>query len=261
MTGLDRRCLLAFAAGLACVGKDAWAETLPELIARAKRSVVVVGSWGLMDNPRFGFAAAGFVVADGLHVLTNAHVVPPETPNRVDRSVAVKVWTPETQWVMRSAKVVGLDRAHDLALLQIDGPPVPVLRLSTRDALEGTSIALIGFPIGNALGYDVHVTHRGIVSARTAIVPPAIAPSGLSERAVRQLRDGAFEVLQLDALAFPGNSGGPVLDIETGEVIGVLQGGAIKGTREAALSAPTGISYAVRIRDAEPLLKDLVEKR
>ncbi|WP_457355984.1 S1C family serine protease [Roseateles sp. P5_D6] len=255
MNSPGRRRLLALAAGLACIGTAAGAETLPELIARAKRSVVVVGSWGLMDNPRFGFKAAGFVVADGLHVLTNAHVVPTETPDRVDRSIAVKIWTPDAQWVMRSAKLISLDRAHDLALLQMDGPPAPALRLAAREAPEGTSIALIGFPIGNALGYDVHVTHRGIVSARTAIVPPAAAPSGLTERAVRQLRAGAFEVLQLDVLAFPGNSGGPVLDIETGEVIGVLQGGAIKGTREAALSAPTGISYAVLIRDAAPMLK------
>lgn len=40
----------------------------------------------------------------------------------------------------------------------------------------------------------------------------------------------------------------------------MLQGGIVKGTREAALSTPTGISYAVLIRDAAPLLKD-IEKR
>jgi S1-C subfamily serine protease len=63
--------------------------------------------------------------------------------------------------------------------------------------------------------------------------------------------------MQLDATAYPGNSGGPVIDIETGDVVGVLQGGVVKGTREAALSAPTGISYAVLIRDAAPLLKSI----
>jgi S1-C subfamily serine protease len=232
------------------------AETLPELIARAKRSVVIVGSYGLMDTPRFGFRAAGFAVADGLHVLTNAHVVPEETPGRIDRSLAVQVWTPELQWQLRSAKLVNTDKAHDLALLKIDGPPLPPLRLAAKEVPEGTAVALMGVPIGHALGYS-HVTHRGIVSARTPIVPPAVGRQGLSERAIRQLRDGSFEVMQLDATAYPGNSGGPVIDIETGDVVGVLQGGVVKGTREAALSAPTGISYAVLIRDAAPLLKSI----
>jgi S1-C subfamily serine protease len=256
---LDRRRLLAMAAWLACAG-DARAETLPELVARAKRSVVIVGSFGLLDSPQFGFRAAGFAVVDGLHVLTNAHVVPEETPGRIDRSLAVQAWTPESQWQTRSAKVLATDRAHDLALLQIDGPPLPVLRLAAKEVPEGTAIALVGVPIGNALGYS-HVTHRGIVSARAPIVPPAAGPQGLSARAVRQLRDGAFEVMQLDATAYPGNSGGPVIDVETGEVVGVLQGGIVKGTREAALSAPTGISYAVLIRDALPMLKGLEATR
>jgi S1-C subfamily serine protease len=256
----DRRRVLAIAAGLACVAAGvARSESLPELIARAKPSVVIVGSYGLLDNPRFGFRAAGFAVADGLHVLTNAHVVPEETPGRIDRSLAVQIWTPELQWQLRSASLVQTDKTHDLALLKIDGPALPVLRLAAREVPEGTAIALIGVPIGNLLGFS-HVTHRGIVSARTAIVPPAAGPQGLSERAIRQLRDGAFEVMQLDATAYPGNSGGPVIDVETGEVVGVLQGGIVKGTREAALSTPTGISYAVLIRDAAPLLKD-IEKR
>lgn len=207
-----------------------------------------------MDNPRFGFRGTGFVVSDGLHVLTNAHVLPPQASGRAERSVAVQVWTPELQWQLRSASVVVADEPHDLALLRFDGPPAPALRLSRQEVREGASIALVGFPIGGALGYS-HVTHRGIVSARTAIVPPATGPQGLSDRAVRQLRQGAFEVLQLDATAYPGNSGGPVLDIESGEVVGVVSMVLLKGTREAALSAPSGISYAVPAHDALTLLE------
>jgi S1-C subfamily serine protease len=253
---LERRRLLGAAAGLgglAFARANVVAATLPDLVAAAKRSVVLVGSYGLMDNPRFGFRGTGFAVAGGLHVLTNAHVLPPDAPERVDRSIAVQVWTPESQWLMRSAKLLSKDSIHDLALLQIDGPPVPPLRLATKEAPEGTAIALIGFPIGGALGYS-HVTHRGIVSARTAIVPPAVGPQGLSERAVRQLRQGSFEVVQLDATAYPGNSGGPVLDVETGEVVGVVSMVLVKGTKEAALSAPSGISYAIPARNAMAML-------
>lgn len=252
-----RRDVLAALAALACCGGTTavMAEPLPSLIARVKRSVVAVGSYGLMDTPRFGFRAAGFAVADGLHVLTNAHVVPEETPGRIDRSIAVQVWLGDDQWQLRSATLLGRDLRNDLALLAIDGPAVPALKLAAQDAPEGTSIALMGFPIGNALG-QVHATHRGIVSAWTSIATPAGSPAGLNARTVRQLRDGAFKVMQLDAIAYPGNSGGPVLDIETGEVVGVLQGGAIKGTKEAALSAPTGISYAVPASAAAALLAE-----
>lgn len=111
---------------------------------------------------------------------------------------------------------------------------------------------MIGLPIGGALGYS-HVMHRGIVSSHTAIVPAATAPQGLSERAVRQLRQGAFEVIQLDATAYPGNSGGPVLDVESGEVVGVVSMVLVKGSRETALSVPGGISHAVPARDASAL--------
>lgn len=252
---LPRRRLLAVLAGLMGGPMAASAEPLPALIARVKRSVVAVGSYGLMDNPRFGFRAAGFAVADGLHVLTNAHVVPAETPDRVDRSIAVQVWLGDDQWQLRSARLLGRDRRNDLALLVIDGPALPVLKLAEQDAQEGTAIALMGFPIGNALG-QVHTTHRGIVSAWTLIAQPAGGPAGLDPRAVRQLRAGAFKVMQLDAIAYPGNSGGPVLDIETGEVVGVLQGGVVKSIKEAALSAPTGISFAVPASTAAALLAE-----
>ena len=241
--------------GVVMAGQALAAEPLQTLIPRVKRSVVAVGSYGLMDSPRFGFRAAGFAVGDGLHVLTNAHVVPEETPERVDRSIAVQVWMGEGQWQTRSAKLLGRDLRNDLAVLAIDGPALPVLKLAERDAEEGASIALMGFPIGNALG-QVHTTHRGIVSAWTLIAQPAEGPAGLDPRAVRQLRSGAFKVMQLDAIAYPGNSGGPVLDIDTGEVVGVLQGGVVKSTKEAALSAPTGISYAVPASTAAKLLAE-----
>ena len=256
--GATRRQLLACLAGTASLGLGGAAlagESLPQLIARAKRSVVTVGSYGLMDTPRFGFRAAGFAVGDGLQVLTSAHVIPPEEAGRIDRSIAVQVWLGGDIWQLRSARLLGRDLRNDLALLEIDGPALPPLKLAAQDAVEGTAIALMGFPIGHALG-QVHTTHRGIVSAWTSIATPASDPSGLNARAVRQLREGAFKVMQLDAIAYPGNSGGPVMDVETGEVVGVLQGGVVKGTKEAALSTPTGITYAVPASSAAALMAE-----
>lgn len=235
-----------------------WAAAagLPALIARSKPSVVLVGSYGLLDSPRFGFRGTGFVVGDGMLVVTNAHVLPPPDPTRIDRSVAIQAWTADGGWQLRGARVVKQEASRDLALLRIDDDkPLPALPLAAGEAAEGDAIALIGFPIGGALGFS-HVTHRGIVSARTAIVPPASGPQGLSGKAVRQLRRGSFEVLQLDATAYPGNSGGPVIDIATGEVVGVVSMVVVKGSHEAALSAPSGISYAIPVREVRSLLSD-----
>lgn len=229
------------------------AASLPDLIDQTKPSVVLVGSFGLMDSPRFGFRGTGFVVGDGRTVLTNAHVLPPENPERIDRSIAVQVWSPGGTWQMRDAKLLSRDAFRDLALLRIDGPAIKPLKLASTPTREGTAIALIGFPLGNALGFS-HVTHRGIVASRTQVAAAASNFQALNERAVHQIRQGNFDILQLDANAYPGNSGGPVLDLETGEVVGVLNMVLVKGTKEAALAVPTGISYAVPASEAQKLL-------
>lgn len=250
-----RRACLAAALALAFSGVPASAETPVELIARAKPSVVLVGSYGLLDSPRFGFSGTGFAVADGRHVITNVHVLPAPQPGRVDRSVAVQHWTADAGWRLRSATVVGTDPAHDLALLRIEGPALPALKLATSEVPEGQGILLIGFPLGGSLGYS-HVSHRGMVAARTAIAQQAVTSERLTPRTLQQLRAGAFEILQLDATAYPGNSGGPVFDLASGEVVGVISMVLVKGTREAALSAPSGISYAVPAKHAAALLKE-----
>jgi S1-C subfamily serine protease len=96
------------------------------------------------------------------------------------------------------------------------------------------------------LGFS-HVTHRGIVSSITPIVLPPAHASQLDAAAVLRMRQGVFNILQLDATAYPGNSGGPLLDAATGEVLGVVNMVMVKTTRESALSAPSGISYAIPV--------------
>jgi serine protease Do len=82
-------------------------------------------------------------------------------------------------------------------------------------------VALIGFPIGGVLGFRP-VTHRGIVASIVASALPTQSSRQLNEGAVARLREGSFELLQLDATAYPGNSGGPLFDVETQQVIGVV---------------------------------------
>ncbi len=249
---LNRRSICIFSIAAVAAGASS-AESLPELIVRAKPSVVLVGSFGLLDSPRFGFRGTGFIVNDGRTVVTNAHVIPPEAPERVDRKLAVQVWHPSGQWETRDARLVASNPLRDLAVLQIDGPALPALRVAAAEAPEGLSIALMGFPLGGALGFS-HATHRGVIAARTSISAAASNFQGLNERSVRQLREGNFEILQLDANAYPGNSGGPVFNVETGEVVGVVSMVLVKRTKEAALGAASGITYAIPARDVRALL-------
>ena len=102
----------------------------------------------------------------------------------------------------------------------------------------------MGFPIGGVLGFSV-VTHRALVSSITAAALPSPTADRLKEQAIRSLRDGTFSLFQLDATAYPGNSGGPLFDPESGTVLGVVSMVLIKGTRESALSQPSGITYAI----------------
>jgi S1-C subfamily serine protease len=231
-------------------------EDLPRLIEQARTSVLLVGTYGELDAPRFGFRGTGFVVGGGNLAVTNAHVLPgPEEDVRGRRLQVQTLPHRGGKWEPREVNVVAIDRSKDLAVLRFEGPPVKPLDLAADGlAREGMSIALMGFPIGGSLGFSL-VTHRGIVSSITPMVLPQRASQSLSERSIRALRDGAFDILQLDATAYPGNSGGPVFDLASGTVIGILNMVLVKGTRESALSQPSGISYAIPVSALRELIR------
>ena len=112
----------------------------------------------------------------------------------------------------------------------------------------------MGFPIGGALGFSA-VTHRGMISSITAIALPTANAQQLNARTIASLRSGSFDIFQLDATAYPGNSGGPMFDIETGQVLGVINMVFVKGTKESALTNPSGISYAIPSKFVAQLLE------
>jgi serine protease Do len=228
---------------------------LVDIIAGAKRSIAAVGSFSALDNPRFGFRGTGFVVGDGNLLITNAHVVP-EVPGGDSRSALVVQFATEAGLLeTRQATIAKLDSTHDLVLIRFEGSPLPALRIADSKAIhEGLSVAFIGFPIGGVLGFRP-VTHRGIISSITAVALPPPSSQQLNEKTLRRLREGSFDIYQLDATAYPGNSGGPVFDAETGEVVGVINMVLVKSTKESALSQPTGISYAIPARFIDELIR------
>lgn len=224
---------------------------LPSAIAKVKPSVLIVGLYKRTDSPRFSLLGTGFVVANGSAgnsnlAITNAHVLQQPAQEDVDAALVVQVKVGDKEWQMRPATVLEVDRLHDLALLRFEGPAAPVLRLGDSGAVrEGQAIAFMGFPVGGALGFSP-VTHRGMVSSIVAAALPTPTAQKLNEKVILSLRGGSsFDVFQLDGTAYPGNSGGPAFDPDTGDVLGVVNMVFIKGTRESALTHPTGISYAI----------------
>jgi S1-C subfamily serine protease len=257
---LSRRAALVGAGwcALSTLPLGAMGQSLPDLVARAKPSVVLVGTYRETDAPRFRFSGTGFVVGDGLTVVTNAHVLPDPSIPAEGRVVQVQAWRGERQWEARPARVLTVARERDLAVLRLEGgPALPALTLAEGPPpREGSELAFIGFPIGGALGF-AHVTHRALLSSITGLVLPQSSGQGLSPRAVRALRDGPMDIFQLDATAYPGNSGGPVFDVASGHVVGVINMVLARGTRESSLGQPTGITYALPVALLHPLLKDL----
>jgi S1-C subfamily serine protease len=235
---LSRRGLLF--AGAAWPATAAWAG-LPEVVAAARASVLPIGRFDPLGSPRFSFRGSAFVVGDGRQVVTCDHVVPPgELPAWV---LQRPLPGGGSEW--RRLTMTTRDPEHDLALLALEGEPLPALPLAPDDApREGQEVLVLGFPIGGLLGFQP-VTHRGIISSIAPLALPAANAAQLRDSSIAALRRASFDILQLDATAYPGNSGGPLLDAVSGQVLGVLNMVLARGGREAALSAPTGISYAI----------------
>jgi S1-C subfamily serine protease len=120
------------------------------------------------------------------------------------------------------------------------------LAISTISVREGQSIAFTGFPIGIVLGL-FPVTHKGIISAISPIAIPMMKSRHLNSKVLKRLRH-PFGVFQIDATAYPGNSGSPVYSIETGNVIGIINKVFVKESKENILSKPSGITYAIPIK-------------
>ena len=237
---------------------DVLSGELPDTIDSIRNSVVAVGTVkparGLhKKGPPVIFKGTGFIVGNGRQVITNHHVIP-ETKDLEDKeSLAIFTGRGKNAKVHK-ARLVRSDPDHDLALLEISGAPLPVMQLSNGSSVrEGRDVAVTGFPIGMVLGL-YPVTHRGIVAAITPIVIPAISSRSLTAAQIKRMRN-RYEVYQLDIVAYPGNSGSPLYNVETGEVIGVVNSVFVKGTKESALEKPSGISYAIPVKYVHDILK------
>jgi len=190
-------------------------QLVDALIKKVTPSVVqiLVTSYGpLEESPgRTGGAVgqqraigSGFVIDPEGYIVTNAHVVsgaqriqivlpPPEADSSLASALSSKV-------TILPARVVGQTREIDLALLKVDGAKLPALPLASyRNLRQGETV----FAFGSPQGLRNTVTH-GLVSTVARQIDP----------------DSPLIYIQTDAPVNPGNSGGPLVNVD-GEVVGM----------------------------------------
>lgn len=165
--------------------------------------------FGRRGNPQQGEAislGSGTIVHEKGYILTNYHVVAPTTDGRGTRVVADRIDVTLSSGDQYGAKVVGWDRASDLAVLKIDAKkslPSATVGDTTRMQIGDWVMA-----IGSPFGLEQSVT-AGIVSAK-------------ARHGDRFARVGNLfgDYLQTDAAINPGNSGGPLVNMR-GELVGI----------------------------------------
>lgn len=171
--------------------------------------------------PRQGMGSGFIVSADGV-VLTNAHVVADAD------EVTVKL-TDKREF---KAKVAGLDKVSDVAVLKIDAKDLPTVRIGNPESSRvGDWVVAIGSPFG----FENSVT-AGIVSAKSRSLPD----------------EGYVPFLQTDVAINPGNSGGPLFNL-SGEVIG------INSQIYSRSGGYQGLSFAIPIDVAMKVKQQLLE--
>ncbi|NQY65863.1 MAG: trypsin-like peptidase domain-containing protein [Alteromonadaceae bacterium] len=227
---------------------------LADTVEKIKPSVVGIGVYTPTGRPKNTLHGSGFVIGNGQYVVTNDHVIGKDLDETLLQKRAVFIGSGKSSKV-RLAEVVARSDMYDLAVLKIEGAPLPALALATdKFEREGTYVAFTGFPIGSVLGL-YPVTHRGIVASITPTIIPVSDSRQISIKMLKRLRD-PYLVYQLDATAYPGNSGSGLYNLETGEVIGVINKVFVQATKEAVISNPSGITYAIPVKYLRELLDD-----
>lgn len=166
---------------------------------------------------------SGFIISEDGFILTNAHVVAGAD------EVTVRMADSKREF---SAKVVGADERTDVALLKVNEKGLPVVKLGKSSKLEpGQWVAAIGSPFGFANSITA-----GIVSATERSLPA----------------ETYVPFIQTDVAVNPGNSGGPLLNID-GEVVG------INSMIYSRTGGYMGVSFAIPIEAALDVSKQLRE--
>jgi len=181
---------------------------------------------------------SGIVYNSDGYIVTNAHVVGSETKVEVDFSDGTKVY----------GNVVGTDQNSDLAAIKVNvsASELHPLSLGDSSALKiGQTVSAIGDPL-----LLTGSMTTGIVSAVGRSLPGNVQ-AGTS---------GSFyttgDIIQTDALVNPGNSGGPLINLD-GQVVGIVWAQAINNS--TGVAAASGIGYAISIDTVKRVVPQLIQ--
>ena len=200
--------------------------TVADAYERIRPSVVHVRGLPEVDDPENdtkpeGNVGTGVVIVDTGIILTNLHVVYGAKTVKVTFADGTE----------SDAEVVGERPEHDLAVLQAKELPddlIPATMRSTNGLRPGDPVLAVGFPFG--IGPSASA---GVISGLKREYRSASGKRILSN------------LIQFDAAANPGNSGGPLVTVE-GEVIGIVTG-LLNPTEQRVF---IGIAFAVPIENA-----------
>ncbi len=217
-----------------------------------KRSQVVAYRNPYLNDPFFEFFApelrkrefsslgSGVIVSDKGFILTNAHVVGGGEEGEGGTLEMLQITLPDGRKF--SAKLVGLDKDIDLAVLRIEGKDLPVAKMQDKaENLIGEWVVAIGNPYGYLIGDSKPTVTVGVISA--------VGRTFSSQSGIHQ-----HNMIQTDASINPGNSGGALVNAE-GQVIGIntfifTGGGQAQGS--------IGLGFALPIQKAKLVMDELI---
>ena len=177
---------------------------------------------GPRPSPKARSVGSGFIISEDGYVLTNYHVI----------AKAEKVSVQLRDRREFEAEIVGTDQQSDLALLKVDASGLPSVKIGSSEALQvGEWVMAIGAPFG----FENTIT-KGIVSAKGRSLP----------------NENYVPFIQTDAAVNPGNSGGPLFNMD-GEVVGV------NSQIVSRSGGFNGLSFAVPIDMAMNVVEQLKE--
>lgn len=190
-----------------------------------RKATIQIEAQGTFIDPQVGLVVngagrgSGFIIDPSGIAVTANHVV--------TGSGIFKVWVGGDTDTTYNAKVLGVSECSDLAVIKIDGEGFDYLDWYSGSIDAGMDIYIAGFPLGD----PEFTLNKGIVSKSKA--HPLMSQTDVES------------VIEVDATANPGNSGGPIVD-EYGQVVAVLYAG----------SKSTGQSFGI----SAAIAKDVVEE-
>ena len=185
-------------------------------------------NWFLEPIPQEGGSGSGSIIDSRGYILTNTHVI----------EDATKIFVSLSDGSQYNAKVIGVDRENDLAVLKFDPPANTQLTTIKFGDSDGLKVGQRVLAIGNPFGLTRTLT-VGIVSALGR-------PIQTDKNVIIK------NMIQTDTAINPGNSGGPLLDSD-GRMIG------INTMIYSTSGSSAGVGFAVPINTAKRVVSEIIK--